>query len=64
MSGLDVKPHFVGVRKGFPALWALLVLVFLMQVEYVASKGLLASQHPVKARKKQVWYKLNSIVFS
>ena len=54
VSGLDVKPHLVGVGKGFPTLWALFMLVLLMHVEDVAPKGLLASQHPVIARGKKV----------
>ena len=54
VSGLDVKPHLVGVGKGFPTLGALFMLVLLMHVEDVAPKGLLASQHPVKAKKKEV----------
>ena len=53
MSGLDVKPHLVGVGKGFPTLWALFMLVLLMHIEDVAPKGLLTSQHPVIAKKKR-----------
>ena len=53
VSGLDVKPHLVGVGKGFPTLWALFMLVLLMHVEDVAPKGLLTSQHPVIAKKKR-----------
>ena len=55
VSGLDVKPHLVGVGKGFPTLGALFMLVLLMHVEDVAPKGLLASQHPVIAKKSQFY---------
>ena len=61
MSGLDVKPHLVGVGKGFPTLWALFMLVLLMHIEDVAPKGLLASQHPVIAKKKRC---LSSMLFA
>ena len=46
VSGLDVKPHLVGVGERLAALWTLFVLLLLVHVEDMAPEGLFASEHP------------------